>query len=100
MEIQIPIEFKRLFDPDYREAAIYGGRGSLKSHTVARTLLIRARKDKLRVACFREYQNSISESSHQLLVDLISQYKLNDFQVTDKAIIFLIQRITQKRAEY
>jgi PBSX family phage terminase large subunit len=87
MEIQIPIEFKRLFDKDWREAAIYGGRGSLKSHTVARYLLIKARQMKTRVACFREYQNSISESSHQLLVDLINKYKLSEFKVTDNSII-------------
>ena len=46
--ITIPNEFKRLFDNDWREAAVYGGRYSLKSHTVARTLLIRAREKKLR----------------------------------------------------
>lgn len=85
--IVIPVEFKRLFDKDWREAAIFGGRGSLKSHTVARYLLIRARMEKTRVACFREFQNSIAESSHQLLSDLIHKYKLNDFQVTDNAIV-------------
>ncbi len=84
--IQIPIEFKRLFDADWREAAIYGGRYSLKSHTVARFLLIRARQKKTRVACFREFQNSIAESSHQLLADLIKQYELTDFEVTNNAI--------------
>lgn len=85
--IQIPIEFKRLFDPDWREAAIYGGRFSLKSHTVARFLLIRARMAQTRIGCFREFQNSISESSHQLLADLIKMYDLNEFKVTDKAIV-------------
>lgn len=85
--INIPIEYKRLFDKDWREAAIYGGRYSLKSHTVARYLLIRARMEKIRIGCFREFQNSISESSHQLLKDLITKYELDDFQVTDKAII-------------
>ena len=85
--IDIPIEYKRLFDKDWREAAIYGGRYSLKSHTVARYLLLRARMEKTRIGCFREFQNSISESSHQLLADLIKQYKLNDFKVTDKSII-------------
>src|SRR3990167_8744951 len=85
--ITIPNEFKRLFDNDWREAAVYGGRYSLKSHTVARTLLIRAREKKMRVGCFREFQNSISESSHQLLSDLIKQYKLYDFTVTDRAIV-------------
>lgn len=85
--IEIPPEFKRLFDDDWREAAVYGGRFSLKSHTVARVLLIRARMAKTRVACFREFQSSIAESSHQLLVDLIKKYELNEFQVTDNSII-------------
>lgn len=85
-EIEIPIEYKRLFDDDWREAGIYGGRFSLKSHTVARFLLITARMQKTRVACFREFQNSIAESSHQLLADLIKKYGLKEFRVTDKGI--------------
>lgn len=85
--IQIPQEYSKLFNDDWRESAIYGGRYSLKSHTVARYLLIKAREKKTRVACFREFQNSISESSHQLLSDLIKLYELNDFEVTDKSIV-------------
>jgi len=85
--IEIPVEFKRLFDPDWREAAVYGGRFSLKSHTIARVLLIQARQKKKRTACFREFQNSIADSSHQLLADLIAKYEMNDFQITDNAII-------------
>lgn len=85
--IEIPIEYRRLFDDDWREAAVYGGRYSLKSHTVARFLIIKARESKIRVACFREFQNSIAESSHQLLSDLIKKYDLVDFEVTDKAIV-------------
>ncbi len=85
--IEIPVEYKPLFDKGWREAAIYGGRFSLKSHTVARYLLIRGRMDKIRIGCFREFQSSIAESSHQLLSDLIKHYKLNDYKVTDKSII-------------
>ena len=85
--IQIPIEFRQLFDNWWREAAIYGGRGSLKSHTVARFLLIQGRKDRKRMACFREFQNSIAESSHQLLADLIGFYKMSEYKVTDNAIV-------------
>lgn len=85
--IEIPNEFRGLFEPGWREAAIFGGRYSLKSHTVARFLLIRARMAKSRIACFREFQNSIAESSHQLLADLISQYELTEFRLTDNAII-------------
>lgn len=85
--VEIPVEYKRLFDKDWREAAIYGGRYSLKSHTVARVLLIRARQQKTRVACFREFQSSIQDSSFQLLADLIKLYELNDFELTKNSII-------------
>lgn len=85
--MEIPVEFKRLFNNDWREAAVYGGRFSLKSHTVARMLLIRARQKKIRVACFREFQNSIADSSHQLLNELIKKYELEDFRVNDNSII-------------
>ena len=84
--IQIPSEFKRLFDNGWREAAVYGGRYGLKSHTVARYLIIQARLKKTRIACFREFQNSIADSSHHLLADLIKQYELTDFEVTDSSI--------------
>lgn len=85
--MEIPKEFKRLFDSDWREAAVYGGRFSLKSHTIARILLIKARENKKRIACFREFQNSIAESSYQLLSDLIKQYDLKDFELTKNSII-------------
>lgn len=87
LTIDIPIEYKRLFDKDWREAAVYGGRYSLKSHTVARILLIQAREQKKRTACFREFQNSIAESSHQLLADLIQKYDMREFKVTDNSIV-------------
>lgn len=85
--IEIPEEFERLLDADWREAAVYGGRYSLKSHTVARILLIKARLQKTRILCAREFQNSIADSSHQLLADLIQKYELYDFKVTEKSIV-------------
>ena len=60
---------------------------SLKSHTVARVLLIQGRQKKMRFGCFREYQNSISESSWQLLKDLIGLYELHDYKVTENSIV-------------
>ena len=85
--MEIPTEFEQLLDRDWREAAVYGGRYSLKSHTVARILLIRARQKKTRVLCCRELQNSISDSSHQLLSDLIREYELDEFKVTNNSIV-------------
>ncbi len=85
--INIPVEYKPLFADDWRECAIWGGRYSMKSHTVARYLLIRARQAKTRALCAREFQSSIADSSLQLLSDLIELYGLNDFKVTQNSIV-------------
>lgn len=86
-EILIPSEFARLLDIDWREAGIHGGRNSLKSGTVARVLLIRAMSKRGRAGCFREFQNSIADSSHALLTNIIQDYKLPNFKITKDAII-------------
>lgn len=86
-EILIPSEFARLLDSDWREAVVEGGRFSLKSHTVARIALIRAMQRRYRVLCGREFQNSINESVHQLLADLIEYYQLSMFEVTNASIV-------------
>lgn len=86
-EIEIPAEFARLLDTDWREAIVEGGRYSLKSHTVARVLLIRAMQGRVRVLCGREFQNSIQDSVHQLLADVIEHYHLPGFKVTNNSII-------------
>lgn len=85
--IQIPVEFKEMFNPKWRNIVYYGGRGSTKSHSVARGLLIKMRSSKRRVLCAREFQNSIEESSYQLMIDLINLYELNDFTYTKTEII-------------
>lgn len=86
-EIIIPAEFARLLDSDWREAIVEGGRYSLKSHTVARIILIKSMTKKTRVLCGREFQNSISESVHQLFADLIEEYGLSDFTITRDSIV-------------
>lgn len=87
VKIQIPTEFKPLFDKQYRYFAIYGGRGSLKSHTVARRLILAARAGRVRILCTRELQKSIEDSVHKLLSDIIDLYGFTDFEVTKKNII-------------
>lgn len=85
--VQIPVEFKELFNPKWRNLAFYGGRGSTKSHSVARALILRARKEQKRILCTREFQNSIDDSSMQLLKDIIELYGFDDFTYTNTSII-------------
>jgi phage terminase large subunit len=70
MEINVEANFPPIFAPidePHRYKVMYGGRGSAKSWTVARELLIRGYEDKIRVLCTRELQRSIKTSVHSLL---------------------------------
>lgn len=62
---------------DYRILLAEGGRGGSKSHSIGRFLLYLGERYSLRIVCGRETQNSITESVHALLSDLIKQYALN-----------------------
>ena len=84
--VKLPSEFKPLFDGRWRHAVIEGGRYSLKSHTVARFLLLTARSRRVRIACLRQFQKNIADSSYQLLIDLIQQYGFSEFVWTNDTI--------------
>lgn len=59
-----------LFQPA-RYKVLYGGRGSAKSWSVARALVVKGVEKPLRILCAREFQNSIQDSVHALLSDQI-----------------------------
>ena len=84
--VKLPSEFKPIFDCWWRHAVIEGGRYSLKSHTVARFLLLTARSRRVRIACLRQFQKNIADSSYQLLIDLIQQYGFSEFVWTNDTI--------------
>ena len=67
---QFPNKLDFLFEP-HRYKVAYGGRGSGKSWSMARALLIQAANKPLRVLCAREIQKSIKQSVHTLLNDQI-----------------------------
>jgi phage terminase large subunit len=70
-----------------RYKIVYGGRGSGKSWSVARALLHRGTEEPLRILCMREFQNSLAESSHQLLADQVVKLGLSDFYTVQKKTI-------------
>lgn len=70
-----------------RYKVAYGGRGSAKSWSFARALLIKAAKGQLRILCAREVQKSIKQSVHQLLSDQIQAMGMGSYyQVLDTEI--------------
>lgn len=86
-DAEIPVAFKDLFDPQWRDICYHGGRGGAKTHSVGGALVIQAAQAPLRVICAREIQNSIRDSSKQLIEDKINAYGLaNRFKITDSEI--------------
>jgi len=78
---------KTLFAPA-RHKALFGGRGSGKSYSVATYLCIEAGKSTQRFVCGRQFQNSIRDSSKELIERRIKALNMqNQFDVNDRVII-------------
>ena len=91
--VRLPEAFRFLWDDKaddglpVRYRAVYGGRGSAKSHSFAQALILKAAEKPLRVACYREIQKSIRDSVKRLLDDKIQASGLQGFyQSTDTEI--------------
>jgi len=83
---EFPVKLQCLFEKS-RYKCIFGGRGSAKSWSVARALLILGAKQVHRILCAREFQNSISQSVHKLLSDQIVDLGLIGFyEITERTI--------------
>lgn len=78
VEMRIPPVFKALDQP-YDYYVIKGGRGSAKSESVGRKLLLKGIDSPRKIVCGREFQSSIKESVYDMLCDFISTYKLDSF---------------------
>lgn len=76
--VEFSDQVQALFEP-HRYKVLYGGRGGVKSWSVARALLVLGAKSRLRILCTREVQNSIKESVHRLLSDQIKLLGFEDF---------------------
>jgi phage terminase large subunit len=77
--IELPEKLGFLVSDKYRYKGAYGGRGSAKSWSFARALLILGAQQPLRILCAREVQKSIKQSVHKLLGDQIEAMGLSWF---------------------
>jgi phage terminase large subunit len=78
VEVHIPKAFKRITETS-RIKVFWGGRGSGKSESVARYLLLSGKEECMNILCCREFQVSIKQSVHSLLAALIEQMQLSYF---------------------
>lgn len=79
MHVKFPEKLTFFVTEQWRYKGARGGRGSAKSWTVARALLILGTMRKLRILCTREVQKSIKQSVHKLLKDQIEGLRLSKF---------------------
>lgn len=85
-EAHFPAAFKFLFKPSRYKSA-RGGRGSGKSMSFARALVLMTGKERLRILCCREVQNTIKDSVHKLIADQIEAMGLQPyFSITNSSI--------------
>jgi len=87
--VEFPPKLLDLLHPSvhsrYRCAS--GGRGSAKSHSFARAVILNVVSRRMRVLCCREMMRSLRESVHHLLVDTIDALGLMPFfDVNDREI--------------
>ena len=79
MNVDLPAKLRFLLTEKARYKGAKGGRGSAKSWSFARALLILGSTRKLRILCTREVQKSIKQSVHKLLKDQIEAMGLSGF---------------------
>lgn len=84
LKIQTTPQFRCLFDetdPNYHKMfkVFKGGRGGMKSWQIGRSLLAKGAKNKEKILCGREYQNSMEESVMALMKNQAELIGLNDF---------------------
>ena len=65
-----------------------GGRGSGKSMSIANMCLMDSQTKNIKIACFREFQNSIDDSCHALLSAEIERLQIQGFEVQNQQILF------------
>ena len=70
----------------HRFYTIHGGRGSGKSTSVAKILLQKMTAKTHTLLCCREIQNSLAESSYQMLVDMIEYQGLEGWNIQKEKI--------------
>lgn len=84
--LEIPIKLWPFMTKPKRFKIALGGRGGTKSQTYADILSSKVAKQRLKVGCFREFQNSIDDSVYALLVSEISRLGLSGFKAVGNRI--------------
>jgi phage terminase large subunit len=73
-----------------RHKAFFGGRGAAKSWSIATYLVVEAAKRKMKIVCARQFQNSIRDSSKELIEKRIEALGLSSqYAMIERSIIHI-----------
>ena len=90
-EVQFPEKLLFLINDPARYKILYGGRGGMKTESVAIALIILATQKKLRILCLREIQKSIDESVYETIKNrIIFRLRLLYLNVQDQSSYFQV----------
>jgi phage terminase large subunit len=93
-DVYVGEKFLPLYQP-YRHKALFGGRGSAKSHGCGTALTIMASRASYRIVCARQFQNSIRDSVKELI-----EQKIRTLQLLEQYAIYereIVHRSTESR---
>tara|TARA_R110002050_G_scaffold124575_1_gene243758 strand:+ start:6338 stop:7966 length:1629 start_codon:yes stop_codon:yes gene_type:complete len=82
----VPAKMERFLTVAKRTKIVIGGRGSGKSHTGVDISLAWSKDDAAKFGCFRQFQNSISDSTYSLLSEEIDRLKLSNFKILTSTV--------------
>lgn len=86
IQVNVPEAFEGLWSTTPYKV-MRGGRGAAKSWEVAEYLVVKAAYGTERILCAREFQTSMADSVHKLLVDTIERLGMRQFfRITDTSI--------------
>ena len=83
----MPDKMKPFLNEKRRYKFAWGGRGGAKTYSGSKILLYLANQKKLKILCTREIQESIRDSIHSELSEIIKEYQYTDYDVTQTSII-------------
>lgn len=86
--LQLPSKLERIAHTKARIVVLVGGRGSAKSESMARLMIMKAQTEQADILCGREYQTSIDDSVHKLLKALIVDLGVQGANILDQKIDF------------
>ena len=86
--LQLPKKLKPFITTPKRFKVAIGGRGSGKSMSFADVCLMDAQTKGIKTACFREFQVSMDDSVHSLLVGEIDRLGLAGFESQNNQILY------------